>query len=128
MVNLYKYFELWNNIYEATGSKILLFTVLALISASAGTYFITKSVNDITDKKSLILAGLCTIGLGFSVFSVINVIPNYQNQIINDVKIEIKEKYNIKLTNKQIKKLLINQPEWANELTKKELNHFMKQK
>lgn len=50
MVNLYKYFELWNNIYEATGSKILLFTVLALISASAGTYFITKSVNDITDR------------------------------------------------------------------------------
>lgn len=128
MVNLYKYFELWNNIYEATGSKTLLFTVLALISASAGTYFITKSVNDITDKKSLILAGLCTIGLGFSVFSVINVIPNYQNQIINDVKIEIKEKYNIKLTNKQIKKLLIDQPAWANELSKKELNHFMTQK
>lgn len=68
------------------------------------------------------------IGLGFSVFSVINVIPNYQNQIINDVKIEIKEKYNIKLTNKQIKKLLIDQPAWANELSKKELNHFMTQK
>lgn len=128
MVNLYKYFELWNNIYEATGSKTLLFTVLALISASAGAYFITKSINDITDKKSLILAGLCTIGLGFSVFSVINVISNYQNQIINDVKIEIKEKYNIKLTNKQIKKLLIDQPAWANELSKKELNHFMTQK
>ena len=129
MVNLYKYFELWNNIYEETGSKILLFTILILISASAGTYFITKSVKDITDKKSLILAELCTIiGLGFSVFSVINVIPNYQNQIINDVKIEIKEKYNIKLTNKQIKKLLIDQPAWANELSKKELNHFMTQK
>lgn len=128
MVSLYKYFELWNNVYEATSSKILLFTVLALISASAGTYFITKSFNDITDEKSLILAGLCTIGLGFSVFSVINVIPNYKNQIINDVKIEIKEKYNIKLTNKQIKKLLIDQPAWANELSKKELNHFMTQK
>lgn len=128
MVNLYKYFELWNNIYEATSSKILLFTILVLISASAGAYFITKSVNDIAVKKSLILAGLCTIGLGFSVFSVINVISNYQNQIINDVKIEIKEKYNIKLTNKQIKKLLIDQPAWANELSKKELNHFMTQK
>lgn len=128
MVNLYKYFELWNNIYEATSSKILLFTILVLISASAGAYFITKSVNDIAVKKSLILAGLCTISLGFSVFSVINVISNYQNQIINDVKIEIKEKYNIKLTNKQIKKLLIDQPAWANELSKKELNHFMTQK
>lgn len=124
MVNLYKYFELWNNIYEATSSKILLFTVLTLISVSAGTYFITKSVNDITDKKSLILAGLFTIGSSFSVFSVINVIPNYQNQIINDVKIEIKEKYNIKLTNKQITKLLIDQPAWANELSKKRIKSF----
>lgn len=125
MVNLYKYFELWNNIYEATSSKILLFTILILISASAGAYFITKSVNDIADKKSLILAGLCTIGLGFSVFSVINVISNYQNQIINDVKIEIKEKYNIKLTNKQIEKLLIDQPAWANELTKEDIKKHL---
>ena len=128
MVNLYKYFELWNNIYEATSSKILLFTILALINAYAGAYFITKAFDYVDENKSLILAGLFTIGSGFSVFSVINVIPNYQNQIINDVKIEIKEEFNINLTNKQIEKLLITQPEWANELSKKELNHFMTQK
>lgn len=128
MVNLYKYFELWNNIYEATSSKILLFTILALINAYAGAYFITKAFDYVDENKSLILAALCVIGLGFSVFSVITVIPNYKNKIINDVKIEIKEKYNIKLTNKQIEKILITQPEWANELTEKELNHFMTQK
>lgn len=128
MVNLYKYFELWNNIDEATSTKTLLFVVLILISASAGIYFLGKSLKNVTDDKSYILGILCVVILGFSTFSVINTRPKYKNQIINDVKIEIKEKYNIKLTNKQIEKLLIDQPEWANELTEKELNHFMTQK
>jgi len=128
MVNLYKYFELWNNIDKAIGPKTLLFVVLILISTSAGIYFSSRALKNINDKKSFVFGILCVVILGFSTFFGIKTRPNYKNQIINDVKIEIKEKFNINLTNKQIEKLVITQPEWANELTKKELKHFMTQK
>lgn len=92
MVNLYKYFELWNKIDEATSTKTLLFVVLILISASAGIYFLGKSLKNVTDNKSYILGILCVIILGFSTFYVINTRQKYEKPIIKNAQTEIKKR------------------------------------
>lgn len=125
MINLYKYFELWNNIDEATSTKTLLFVVLILISASAGIYFLGKSLKNITDDKSYILGMLCVIILGFSTFSVINTRPKYEKPIIKNAQTEIKKELNVDLTEKQIRKLLNEQPTWANQLTKDDIKKHL---
>lgn len=125
MVNLYKYFELWNNIDEATSTKTLLFVVLVLISASAGIYFLGKSLKNVTDDKSYILGILCVVILGFSVFSVINTRPKYEKPIILNAQTEIKKELNVDLTEKQVRKILNNQPAWANQLTKEDIKKHL---
>lgn len=125
MVNLYKYFELWNNINEAISTKTLLFVVLILISASAGIYFLGKSLKNITDDKSYILGMLCVIILGFSTFYVINTRQKYEKPIIKNAQTEIKKELDVGLSKKQIRKLLNEQPTWANQLTKEDIKKHL---
>lgn len=127
------YFDKWNNILFIESKDIGLFALMLIILIT-GTVILWT----IIPEMNLIMSIKDAIFVYFIVFiSLTLIISGYilfnkyfnpfikEDRIIHDTQTEIKKELDVDLSKKQIRKLLNEQPTWANQLTKEDIKKHL---
>ena len=127
------YFDKWNNVQIVESKDIGLFALIfiMLITATAILWAIIPEMNLIVSTKETIFVyslGFIGITLIISGCILFNKYFNpfiKEDRIVHDAQTEIKKELDIDLSEKQIRKLLDEQPVWANQLTKEDIKKHL---
>lgn len=133
MVNMLNYFNKWTNVQIVESKDIGLFALMfiMLITATAILWAIIPEMNLIVSTKDAIFVyffGFISLTLIISCFILFNTYFNpfvKKDRIIHDAQTEIKKELDVDLSEKQIRKLLDEQPTWANQLTKDDIKKHL---
>jgi len=105
--------------------------LIILITGTAILWAIIPEMNLIISIKDAIFvyfSGFISLTLIISGFILFNKYFNpftKEDRIVHDAQTEIKKELHVGLSEKQIRKLLNDQPVWANQLTKKEIEKHL---
>lgn len=127
------YFDKWNNVLFIESKDIGLFALMLiiLITGTVILWAIIPEINLIMSIKDAIFVyfiGFIGITLMISSFILFNKYFNpfiKEDRIIHDAQTEIKKELDVELSEKQIRKLLDEQPVWANQLTKEDIKKHL---
>lgn len=127
------YFDKWNNVQIVESKDIGLFALMfiMLITGTAILWAIIPEMNLIVSTKDAIFVyffGFISLTLIIGCFILFNMYFNpfvKEDRIVHDAQTEIKKELDIDLSEKQIRKLLKDQPVWANQLTKEDIKKHL---
>lgn len=127
------YFDKWNNVLFIESKDIGLFALM-LIMLITGTVSLCAIIPEIGSTMSIkdaifvYFIGFISLTLIIGSFILFNKYFNplvKEDRIVQDAKIEIKKELDVSLSEKQIVKLLKEQPVWANQLTKEDIEKHL---
>lgn len=133
MVNMLNYFEKWNNVLFIESKDIGLFALMLIILIT-GIVFgcaiipelgLIMSVKDAIFVYFIVFISLTLIISSFILFNKYFNPFIKEDRIIHDAQTEIKKELDVELSEKQIRKLLNEQPVWANQLTKSDIEKHL---
>ena len=133
MVNMLNYFDKWNNVLFIESKDIGLFALMLIILIT-GTVILWAIIPEIDlimsikDAVFVYFIGFIGITLMISGCILFNKYFNpfiKEDRIIHDAQTEIKKELDVGLSEKQIRKLLDEQPTWANQLTKDDIKKHL---
>ena len=129
MVNMLNYFDKWNNVLFIESKDIGLFALMLIILIT-GTVILWAIIPEIdlimSIKDAVFVYFIVFISLTLMISGCI-LFNKYFNpfikedRIVHDAQTEIKKELDLDLSKKQIRKLLNEQPTWANQLTKDDI-------
>ena len=129
MVNMLNYFDKWNNVLFIESKDIGLFALMLIILIT-GTVILWAIIPEIdlimSIKDAVFVYFIVFISLTLMISGCI-LFNKYFNpfikedRIVHDAQTEIKKELDVDLSEKQIRKLLNEQPTWANQLTKDDI-------
>ena len=127
------YFDKWNNVLFIESKDIGLFALMLIILIT-GTVILWAIIPEIDlimsikDAVFVYFIGFIGITLMISGCILFNKYFNpfiKEDRIIHDAQTEIKKELDVGLSEKQIRKLLDEQPTWANQLTKDDIKKHL---
>lgn len=129
------YFEKWNNVLFIESKDIGLFALMLiiLITGTALLWAVIPEMDlDLTMslKETIFVYSLGFIGITLIISGCILFNKYFnpfikENRIVHDAQTEIKKELDVGLSEKQIRKLLDEQPVWANQLTKSDIEKHL---
>ena len=133
MVNMLNYFDKWNNVLFIESKDIGLFALMLIILIT-GTVILWAIIPEIdlimSIKDAVFVYFIVFISLTLMISGCI-LFNKYFNpfikedRIVHDAQTEIKKELDVGLSEKQIRKLLDEQPTWANQLTKDDIKKHL---
>lgn len=127
------YFDKWNNVLFIESKDIGLFALMLIILITGivfGCAIIPELGLIMSVKDAIFVYFIVSISLTLIISSFI-LFNKYFNpfikedRIIHDAQTEIKKELDVELSEKQIRKILNDQPAWANQLTKEDIKKHL---